>query len=89
MKAYWEVEVQLHSFLTLALDGDEWSIRFMPWPLYHKAWESIRDSVTASGTDSVGYYELKQHKPWNDEMCSKLLDKRKQAKLQWLHNPKI
>jgi hypothetical protein len=25
MKACWGVEVQLHAFLTLALDGDEWS----------------------------------------------------------------
>jgi hypothetical protein len=32
----------------------------------------------------LGYYELKKHKPWFDEGCSKLLDQRKQAKLQWL-----
>jgi hypothetical protein len=34
MKAYWGMEVYLHSFLTLALDGDEWSAsrpcRFTP-----------------------------------------------------------
>jgi hypothetical protein len=27
---------------------------------------------------------LKKYKPWFDEGCSKLLDQRKQAKLQWL-----
>jgi hypothetical protein len=34
MKTYWGVEVQLHSFLTSALDGGEWSAsrpgRFKP-----------------------------------------------------------
>jgi hypothetical protein len=29
---------------------------------------------------------LKKHKPWIYERCSKLLDQRKQAKLQWLEN---
>jgi hypothetical protein len=36
---------------------------------------------------SLGYYELKKHKPWFDEGCSKL-DQRKEAKLQWLHDPR-
>jgi hypothetical protein len=27
------------------------------------------------------------HKPWFDEGCSKVLDQRKQAKLQWLQDP--
>jgi hypothetical protein len=27
------------------------------------------------------------HKPWFDEGCSKLLDQRKHAKLQWLQDP--
>jgi hypothetical protein len=40
-----------------------------------------------SAKESVGYYELKQHKPWFDEGCSELLDQRKQAKLQWLQDP--
>jgi hypothetical protein len=26
MKAYWGVDVQLHEFLTSALDGDKWSV---------------------------------------------------------------
>jgi hypothetical protein len=30
---------------------------------------------------------LKKHKPWFDEGFSKLLDQRKQAKLQWLQDP--
>jgi len=25
MKTYWRVEVELHTFLTLAVDGGEWS----------------------------------------------------------------
>jgi hypothetical protein len=33
MKAYWGVEAQLHAFLTLALDGGEWSAS-RPRPLY-------------------------------------------------------
>jgi hypothetical protein len=30
---------------------------------------------------------LKKHKPWFFKGCSKLLYQRKQAKLQWLHDP--
>jgi len=49
-----------------------------------KAWESIRKNVKASATDSLGYYDLKQHKLWYDVECSKLLDQRKMTKLQLL-----
>jgi len=34
--------------------------------------------MKASDTENLGNYELKQHKPWFVEGCSKLLDKRKQ-----------
>jgi hypothetical protein len=53
----------------------------------NRAWETIRENITISAKQSLGYYELKKHKPWFDEGCSKLLDQRKQAKLQWLQDP--
>jgi hypothetical protein len=30
---------------------------------------------------------LKEHKPWFDEECSQFIDQRKQAKMQWIHDP--
>ncbi|PNE09427.1 Vesicle transport protein GOT1B, partial [Cryptotermes secundus] len=53
----------------------------------NKTWESIRENIKMSAKESLGYYELKKYKPWFDEGCSKLLDQRKQAKLQWLQDP--
>jgi hypothetical protein len=53
----------------------------------NSAWETIRENITISAKESVGCFELKKHKPWFDEGCSKLLDQRKQAKLQWLQDP--
>jgi hypothetical protein len=31
-----------------------------------RAWEIIRKNVKTSGTEILGYYDLKQHKPWFD-----------------------
>jgi hypothetical protein len=42
--------------------------------------ETMTENIKISDKKSLGYYELKKHKPW-------LLDKRKQAKLKWLHDP--
>jgi hypothetical protein len=50
----------------------------------NSAWEMIRENIKISAKDSLGYFELKEHKPWFDEAYSELLDQRKQAKLQWL-----
>jgi hypothetical protein len=41
----------------------------------------IRDIIKISDKDSLGFYELKKHKPYFDEGCSELLDERKQ--LNW------
>jgi hypothetical protein len=51
-------------------------------------WETFKENIKISAKDSLGYYERKQHKPWSDEGCSELLDQRRQAKLQWLQDPR-
>jgi hypothetical protein len=30
-------------------------------------WETIRENIKISAKESLGYYELKKHKPWFDE----------------------
>jgi hypothetical protein len=52
----------------------------------NRAWENIRENIKISAKEILGHYEIQRHKPWSDE-CSKLIDRRKQAKLQWLQNP--
>jgi uncharacterized protein YaaR (DUF327 family) len=53
----------------------------------NSAWEMIRENIKISAKESLAYCELKKHKPWFDEECSKLVDQKKQAKLQWLQDP--
>jgi hypothetical protein len=53
----------------------------------NKVLESSRENINISTKESLGHYELKQHKRWFDKECSKLLDRRKQAQLQGLQNP--
>jgi hypothetical protein len=45
-------------------------------------WETIREAAKISAKESLGCYGLKKLKPCFDEGCSKLLDQRKQTKLQ-------
>jgi hypothetical protein len=52
-----------------------------------EAWETTKENMDASAIRSLGYCEMKQHKPRFDEEGSTLLGERKQAKLQWLQNP--
>jgi hypothetical protein len=53
----------------------------------NKAWGTIRGNINISAKESLGFYELKKHKHWFDEGRSKILDRRKQDKLQWLQDP--
>jgi hypothetical protein len=53
----------------------------------NKPWETISENIKISAKESLGYYEPKKNKSWFDEGCSKLLDQRKQDKLQWLQDP--
>jgi hypothetical protein len=36
----------------------------------NSAWETIRENIKISAEESLGYFELKKHKPWFDEGCS-------------------
>jgi 50S ribosomal subunit-associated GTPase HflX len=51
------------------------------------SWETAREIITISAKESVGYFQLKKHKPCFEDGCSVLLDQRKQAKFQWLQDP--
>jgi hypothetical protein len=53
----------------------------------NRAWEDIRENIKISAQESLGYCEPKHRKRWFDEECSKLVDRRKQAKLQWVQDP--
>jgi hypothetical protein len=53
----------------------------------NSAWEMLRENINISAKESIGYCELKKHKPWFDKGYSKLSDQRKQTKLQWLQDP--
>jgi hypothetical protein len=48
----------------------------------NSAWETIRRNIKILAKKSLGYSEMKTHKPWFGEGCSKLLEQRKEAKLQ-------
>jgi hypothetical protein len=50
----------------------------------NSAWENIRETIKTSAKESLGYHRLKHNKSWLDDQCSKLIDQRKQVKLQWL-----
>ena len=50
----------------------------------NRAWENIKENIKTSAKESLGLYELKQHKPWFYEEYLGVLYQGKQAKWQWL-----
>jgi hypothetical protein len=54
----------------------------------NSAWDTIRENIKISAKENLRYEELKKHKTQFDEGCLKLLDQRKQAKLQLLKDPR-
>jgi hypothetical protein len=47
-------------------------------------WKTIRGNIKISAKGCLSYYDLKKHRPWFNEGCSKSLYQRKESKLQWL-----
>jgi hypothetical protein len=56
----------------------------------NRAWDSSRENVKISARGSLGHCESKQpsNNQGSDEECSEFVDHRKQAKLQWLQDPR-
>jgi hypothetical protein len=54
-------------------------------PLSHTFTSYLLENIKISAKESQA--ELRKHKPWFDEGCSKLLDQSKQDKLQLLQDP--
>ena len=50
----------------------------------NRSWEKFKENIKISAEESLGLYELKQHRPWFDGECLGFLDQKKQAKMQWL-----
>ncbi|KAJ4446515.1 hypothetical protein ANN_13211 [Periplaneta americana] len=44
-------------------------------------------SIKIAAEQSIGYYETKKKKPWFDEDCCMVVERRKQAKLKFLQDP--
>jgi hypothetical protein len=78
VKEKYQVEIS-NRFATLESLNESFDI--------NNALESIRENIKTSAKGDLGYHRLKHDKPWFDGECSKLIDQRKQAKLQWLQDP--
>jgi hypothetical protein len=53
----------------------------------NSVWEMIRENIGISAKESPDLYGVKKRRRRYDEGCSKLLDQRKQDKVQWLQDP--
>jgi hypothetical protein len=51
-----------------------------------RAWDTIRENIKILAKESIGLCESKSYKPWFDEECLKLVDRRKGAEVQWLQD---
>ena len=47
----------------------------------------ISDNIKGAAGESIGYYKVKKKKPWFDDDCSNVVERRKQAKLKFLQDP--
>jgi len=45
-------------------------------------WKNIKENIKTSANNSLGLYDLKQHKLWFDVECSGSLDKGKHTEMQ-------
>jgi hypothetical protein len=39
----------------------------------NSAWKTIRENIKISAKESLGYFELKKHKPWFEKGCTSIV----------------
>jgi hypothetical protein len=55
----------------------------------NRAWDTIRENIKISAKECISHCEAKRHKSWFGKECSKLVDQRMWAKLQWFQDPSV
>jgi hypothetical protein len=80
VKEQYQVTIK-NKFVTLEILDDNGDL--------NKAWETVRENIRISAKESIGFCDSKSNKAWFNEECLKLVDGRKQAKLQWLQDPSV
>jgi hypothetical protein len=72
MKTYWGVEVQLHAFLTSALDGGEWSPLYpqgkSPWFPLDRRLSGLQSCSGHSGKERGSYIFIPYLQPFGREI---------------------
>jgi hypothetical protein len=51
--------------------------------------DPIRKNINIYAKECIGHCEAMRPTPWFDEECTKLIDRKKKAKLQWLQDPSV
>ncbi|KAJ4430447.1 hypothetical protein ANN_22663 [Periplaneta americana] len=80
-KQNYQVEIS-NKFATLESSGEVEKVLDV-----NSVWENIRDSIKIAAEQNIGYYETKKKKPWFDEDCCMVVERKKQAKLKFLQDP--
>jgi hypothetical protein len=62
---FWVYRIEISNWFT-ALENSDTEMDI------NRAWETITENIKIPAKESLGYYELKKHKSWFDEGCSKL-----------------
>jgi uncharacterized protein YPO0396 len=55
----------------------------------NRPWDAVRENINISVKECIGHCEAKRHITWFAEECLKVVDRRKQAKLQWPQDPNV
>ena len=53
----------------------------------NRAQKNIKENIKVSAKESLVLYEFQLHEPRFEEECSRFLDQKKQAKMNWQQDP--